>query len=158
MPAILNLKMMNNNLNLKAVTVKTCQYHEYLSDIQYIRSTVFIQEQDIPEELEWDNLDAECLHFLAYYNNKAIATARLLKDGHIGRMAVLANFRQQKVGQKLLTFIIKQAQSTSLKIQLSAQEHAVGFYLKQGFRVTSDVYMDAGIPHYDMQYKPKEKA
>lgn len=139
-------------IDLDKVTIKTCDYQLCLSDIHYIRTSVFIEEQHVPVELEWDNIDAACTHFLAYYDNKAIATARLLADGHIGRMAVLADYRGCKVGHKLLSFIINLALKKSLKIRLSAQEHAIGFYTKQGFRITSDVYMDAGIPHYDMEY------
>lgn len=148
---------MNSAVNLDKVIIKTCDYQECLSDIKHIRTAVFIEEQSVPAELEWDNLDAECIHVLAYYDDKPIATARLLKDGHIGRMAVLAEFRQQHIGQKLLQFMINLAQEKALKIQLSAQQHAVAFYEKQGFHITSDIYMDAGIPHYDMEYKQNEE-
>lgn len=149
---------MNSTVNLDKVIVKTCDYQECLSDIQHIRTVVFIKEQSVPAELEWDNIDKECIHVLAYYENKPVATARLLKDGHIGRMAVLAEFRRQHIGQKLLEFMINLAQEKELTIQLSAQEHAVGFYAKQGFHITSDIYMDAGIPHYDMEYQQHEEA
>ena len=148
---------MNNAINLYKVIIKTCDYQECLSDIQHIRTVVFIEEQSVPAALEWDKYDTECIHVLAYYDNKPIATARLLKDGHIGRMAVLAEFRQQHIGQKLLQYMINLAQEKALKIQLSSQQHAVDFYAKQGFYITSDIYMDAGIPHYDMEYKQTEE-
>lgn len=157
MLAILNLKTMTSNINLSKISIKTCDYQQCLNDIQHIRRVVFIEEQKVPVELEWDGLDEECIHFLAYYNNKAIATARLLSDGHIGRMAVLPAFRRQKVGHKLLKFIIALAKEKSLKIRLSAQAHAVDFYVKHDFHITSNVYMDAGIPHFDMEYENNEE-
>ena len=82
-----------------------------------------------------------------------MGTARLLKDGHIGRMAVLKDYRNRHIGASMLKYLIDLANNQAInKIELSAQEHAVEFYKKYGFSVTSDVYMDAGIPHYDMTY------
>lgn len=138
------------------ICIKVVDFNNSFSEIEKIRQTVFIEEQNIPIELEWDQFDAESIHILAYYNDVAVATARLLPDGHIGRMAVLKQFRQQRIGQSMITYLINLAQSKSIyKIQLSAQEHAVEFYKKQGFSVTSDVYLDADIPHYDMIYNDK---
>ena len=125
----------------------------HFSDIENIRTAVFIKEQKVPIELEWDEFDNESTHILAYYNNKAVGTARLLSDGHIGRMAVLKDYRNHNIGKNMLKFLLELAKYQSLdNIVLSAQEHAVEFYKKYGFTVTSDVYLDAGIPHYDMRY------
>ncbi len=124
-----------------------------MADIKEIRTSVFIKEQHVPEELEWDEFDSEATHILAYYDNKAVATARLLKNGHIGRMAVLKEFRNRNIGKNMLKYILELAKKHLVTdIRLSAQEHAVEFYRKMGFSVVSDVYMDAGIPHYDMKY------
>jgi len=132
--------------------IKTVDFNTHLSELKSIRTTVFIQEQNVPEELEWDEFDMNSTHFLAYYENIPVATARLLADGHIGRMAVLKNYRNRNIGKNMLKYIIDIAKQRSVKsIELSAQEQAVEFYKKQGFHLISEVYLDAGIPHYDMK-------
>ena len=138
------------------IVIKIADFDKNFTEIENIRNTVFIEEQNVPKELEWDEQDHESIHILAYYNNEAVATARLLKDGHIGRMAVLKAYRNRHIGKKMLEFMIDIANNKSINtIELSAQEHAVEFYKKYGFSVVSDVYMDAGIPHYDMRYQNK---
>ena len=135
------------------IDIQIVNFNHSFSDIEKIRTTVFIKEQHVPSELEWDEFDAGSIHILAYYKNNAVATARLLPDGHIGRMAVLAEFRKRHIGKKMLNFLLNLAQKKLItKIQLSAQEHAVEFYKKMGFSITSDMYLDAGIEHYDMEY------
>ena len=135
------------------IVIEVVDFNENLSEITKIRMTVFIQEQHVPEELEWDEFDAESTHFLAYYKGKAVGTARLLKDGHIGRMAVLKDYRNRNIGKNMLKYILQLAEKRLYKdILLSAQEHAIEFYKKQGFSVISNVYQDADIPHYDMKY------
>lgn len=135
------------------ITIKTVDFNQDLTEIKNIRTKVFIQEQNVPTELEWDEFDDDATHILAYYDDKAVGTARLLNDGHIGRMSVLKNYRKRNIGEKMLKYLLEIAQKNSnTKIVLSAQNHAVEFYKKQGFIVTSDVYLDAGIPHYDMEY------
>lgn len=135
------------------IMIKTVDFMADFSEIEKIRTTVFINEQKVPIELEWDEFDEESTHIMAYYNNKPVGTARLLKHGHIGRMAVLKAYRNRNVGQNMLKYILNIAKKQSPKtIKLSAQKHAVAFYKKFGFIVTSDVYLDAGIPHYDMKY------
>ena len=71
-----------------------------------IRRLVFIEEQNVPEDMEWDEYDNSATHFLATLNNKVIATARLKTDGQIGRMAVLAEYRNKGIGSKLLQFVL----------------------------------------------------
>ena len=135
------------------IIIKIVDFKSDFSDIEMIRTSVFIKEQNVPFELEWDEYDNDSTHILAYYNNRPVGTARLLNSGHIGRMSVLKDYRNQGIGQKMLIFILKIASEKSMHdIKLSAQEHAVEFYKKYGFSVTSDVYLDAGIPHYDMRH------
>lgn len=135
------------------ITIKIVDFNQDSSEIKNIRTKVFIQEQNVPTELEWDEFDNDATHILAYYDGKAVGTARLLSDGHIGRMSVLKNYRNRTIGEMMLKYLLEIAQKNSnTKIVLSAQNHAVEFYKKQGFIVTSDVYLDAGIPHYDMEY------
>jgi len=133
--------------------VKIVDFNDHFTEIEEIRTRVFIKEQNVPVELEWDEFDNDSTHILAYYNNKPVGTARLLNDGHIGRMAVLKEYRNRKIGENMLKYILDIAKKRSIEnLELSAQEHAVDFYKKYGFSVTSDVYMDAGIPHYTMIY------
>jgi predicted GNAT family N-acyltransferase len=116
-----------------------------------IRQQVFIEEQQVPESMEWDEHDEGCRHFLALQGEQAIACARLLSDGHIGRMAVLPQWRRQGVARALLQSCETRARESGIEtIQLSAQVHAIPFYEKAGYRIISDAYLDAGILHRDM--------
>jgi predicted GNAT family N-acyltransferase len=117
-----------------------------------IRLAVFVQEQSVPPELELDEMDAHCIHALAFDGARAVGTGRLLPDAHIGRMAVLKAFRGQGVGAALLAKLMEAAKARGdREVLLSAQVHAVPFYEAFGFEVVGDVYEEAGIPHRDMQ-------
>ena len=116
-----------------------------------IRRLVFIEEQHVPEELEWDEEDNTSTHFIVTIDNKAVATARLKPDGQIGRMAVLAEYRNQGIGHQLLDFVLQHAVSSGLKqVYLHAQVTAIPFYEKQGFTATGDIFYEANIPHREM--------
>jgi predicted GNAT family N-acyltransferase len=120
--------------------------------LSQIRQTVFIEEQHVPEELEWDNEDKDCVHVLALNDNKPAGVARIKKDGHIGRMAVLKNYRKKGIGSALLNKLTAFAQSNNYtKLYLHAQVDAIKFYKKHGFKVCSQEFMDAGIPHMTME-------
>lgn len=120
--------------------------------LSQIRRTVFIEEQGVPEELEWDAEDACATHLLAVDGELAIGCARLLPDGHIGRMAVLHPWRGIGVGRALLKTAVEVAQAEGHNIvRLSAQTHAAGFYARHGFVAESDEYLEAGIPHLAMK-------
>ncbi len=116
-----------------------------------IRRLVFIEEQHVPEELEWDEDDNTSTHFIVTIDNKAVATARLTANGQIGRMAVLAEYRNQGIGNKLLKFVLQHAVSLGLKqVYLHAQVSAIAFYEKLGFTATGDIFYEANIPHREM--------
>jgi predicted GNAT family N-acyltransferase len=124
--------------------------------LQFIRRTVFIEEQCISEEAEWDEYDAVSQHFLAEdsKSGKPLGTARLLPDGHIGRVAVLPEYRRMKIGGQLMQAAIKEAEERGMKTQvISAQTHAIPFYDHLGFCVISGEYDDCGIPHVNMTRK-----
>ncbi len=89
------------------IEIKIADFHKQFSEIEKIRTSVFIIEQKVPLELEWDEFDDDSTHVLAYYDTKAVATARLLKNGYIGRMAVLAEYRDRTIGSKILNFYLK---------------------------------------------------
>ena len=120
-----------------------------------IRFTVFVEEQRVPIEIEWDDQDAKSLHALAYSAaGEAIATGRLLPDGHIGRMAVLREWRGKGVGGAILERLIGVARERGdPEIELFAQTHALAFYRSHGFAETGPVFEEAGIPHQAMRKK-----
>ncbi len=120
--------------------------------LREIRKVVFIQEQNVPKDLEWDDRDTECWHALVELDGKAVATGRLDTDGKIGRMAVLKEFRGQELGKAVLTQLIKIARREGItKTYMHAQCHALPFYLKNGFKAIGDVYDEAGIPHQNAE-------
>lgn len=141
--------MNTENLRLVIADWATLQ-----KDAQGVRYAVFVIEQKIPAELEWDAADAQCLHAVAYdADGKAVGTGRLLPDAHIGRMAVLATGRGQGVGAKILRALMKEAQARGDQaVRLNAQQSAENFYLKEGFVRDGELFEEAGIPHVSMVY------
>lgn len=119
--------------------------------LEALRREVFIVEQGVPEELEWDEYDAVSVHALALIDGEAVGCGRLLPDGHIGRMAVRKAFRRQGVGRALLDSLVTTAIGRGLSLlQLHAQIHAQGFYAQAGFVGEGDEFEEAGIPHRRM--------
>jgi len=117
-----------------------------------IRFTVFVEEQRVPADLEMDENDAASLHALAYADGRAIGTGRLLPDGHIGRMAVLKEWRGRGAGKAMLRRLIDAARERGRReVALSAQVHALAFYRAEGFEPVGAVYEEAGIPHQAMR-------
>ena len=130
------------------------------AEAQRIRFAVFVEEQGVPAELEMDDQDAHCLHALAYWTDadaadgRAVGTGRLLPDGHIGRMAVLKDWRGRGAGRALLRALIDAARRRGdLEVALNSQVHAMGFYAAEGFEPEGAVYEEAGIPHQAMRLK-----
>ena len=131
--------------------IRIADWHKDNADLRRIRDSVFIQEQGISPEQEWDSDDASATHFLACEGDFAIGTARLLAGGCIGRLSILKDWRGLHIGEKLLLAAIEEAERQGLKQQfLTAQVHAAGFYERLGFSVISDEFIEAGIPHIDM--------
>lgn len=121
-------------------------------DAKFIRKQVFIIEQNIPEEEEWDDQDMISDHFVVYDQDQPIATVRLLQNNSVGRVAVLKAYRGQGIGRMIMLEIIRQAHQQDRKfLQLSSQVHAISFYEKLGFSIQGDAYDECGIPHIKMQ-------
>jgi predicted GNAT family N-acyltransferase len=117
-----------------------------------IRTSVFIQEQHVPELEEWDDEDSASLHVLAVRDGEAVATARLTQKGKIGRMAVLKAHRKQGIGSSMLVKLIEAAKQRGLQeIKLWSQTHAQEFYKKHGFVAQGDEFLDAEIAHVEMR-------
>lgn len=133
-------------------TVRLASWHNDRTALQNLRRGVFIVEQQVPETLEWDDADATCIHALALdAQGRPIGTGRLLPDGHIGRMAVIPQWRRRGVGGAILEFLIGHAwQQGHAAVHLNAQTHALGFYARHGFVAHGGEFMDAGIPHRRM--------
>lgn len=117
-----------------------------------VREAVFVREQGVPLNLEWDGLDESCEHALATDpRGVAIGTGRLLPDGRIGRMAVLPQWRGRGVGAAILAALVARAGERGLaRVALHAQTHAAGFYARLGFVPAGETFMEAGIPHVAM--------
>lgn len=118
-----------------------------------VRLQVFVIEQNIPLELEWDEMDALSLHAVAYDQaGQPIGTGRLLPDGHIGRMAVSKALRGQGVGGAILTALMQQARARGEReIVLHAQTPVEAFYQRFGFSRFGEEFSEAGIPHVRMR-------
>lgn len=122
-----------------------------------IRRRVFIEEQNVPEELELDDLDATAVHLLATRDGRPIGTVRLLIDGDIakiGRVAMLAEERGTGAGAALMRAALDELRARGVRTaKLGAQTYAIGFYEKLGFTAHGPEYDDAGIPHRDMSLR-----
>ncbi len=118
-----------------------------------IRHAVFVKEQRVPADIELDEFDDVSLHALAVdASGNAVGTGRLLPDGHIGRMAVLAAARGAGIGTALLQALMTAARERGLaEVQLNAQTHALPFYQRFGFTPDGEPFDDAGILHLAMR-------
>lgn len=126
------------------------------SDSISIRKAVFIEEQNVPQELEIDDSEALCTYFVLYIGRKAVATARIFSTSdngvHVQRVAVLKDYRQQHLGSELLKYIINYAKNHNfIYVILGAQDHAQDFYKRLGFQVFGPQYEEVGILHHDMK-------
>lgn len=127
---------------------------EYSPVLQSIRRRVFIEEQGVDQKEEWDGLDEpeSTLHFVVLQDESAIATARLLANGKLGRMAVLREDRGKGIGRELLNHIIGCAIDNRMEtLFLHAQSHALPFYEKSGFEAYDAEFFEAGIAHRKMK-------
>ena len=121
--------------------------------LRAVRHAVFVIEQRVPVQIEWDGIDADCCHAIAEdAAGNAIGCARLLPDGHIGRLAVLAAWRGREVGGALLEWLIALARERGhRRVVLNAQTHALAFYERHGFAPVGDPFVEAAIAHQPMQ-------
>ena len=133
-------------------SIRPADFERDFDALRRIRVGVFCIEQDVPESLEWDGIDGDCEHALAIdAGGVAIGCGRLLPDGHIGRLAVVPDWRGRGVGSALLTHFVALARERGHAVaRLNAQTHAIPFYEAHGFAVSGEIYDDAGIPHQAM--------
>lgn len=134
------------------VAVRVDEWAALAAAATAIRDEVFVREQGVPPALEHDPADHENLHALAVIGEEAVGTARLKPDGHIGRMAVRADYRGCGVGAAMLDALLAAARTRGMTdIVLNAQVSAVDFYRKQGFVAVGERFMEAGIEHQTMR-------
>lgn len=138
------------------VDVRVGGWDDLGRDAQRIRSAVFIDEQRIPAELEWDAADAQCVHAVAFNRfGSALATGRLLPHApgvaRIGRMAVLHSLRGAAIGKAILDALVDAArQRGDREVLLHAQASAAGFYARAGFAARGEPFDEVGIAHLEM--------
>lgn len=133
-------------------TVKPVYWQASQAMLREIRATVFIKEQGVPQDLEWDGLDEHAYHVVALAaDGTPIGTGRLLQDGQIGRVAVLKEWRGRGVGKALLDMLLVIANKMGYdEVKLHAQVRVLDFYLRRGFVAQGREFMEAGIPHVAM--------
>jgi predicted GNAT family N-acyltransferase len=123
--------------------------------LRALRTTVFVKEQSVPENEEWDGLDPDCVHAIAELPPEGIVgTGRLHPSGKIGRMAVLAEWRGLGIGAAILRALLDEARRSGLEsVYLHAQLPVLGFYARFGFVAEGPEFDEAGIPHRLMRLR-----
>jgi predicted GNAT family N-acyltransferase len=136
-----------------AFIVRTGSWSRNEQALRFVRHAVFVVEQRVPAPLEWDDADSASLHALAVdEKGEPIGCARLLPDGHVGRVAVLATWRRRGVGSALLRCLIDEARRQGYRaVLLNAQVEAMPFYARHGFVARGPAFDEAGIPHQAME-------
>ena len=119
--------------------------------IRAIRTRVFVEEQQVDPALDFDGSDTGCLQVIALLEQRPVGTARIDQAGKIGRMAVLAEARNQGIGRAMLEYLCTWAKEIGfLEVNLHAQQHALKFYVAAGFQVSGKAFEDADIMHLPM--------
>lgn len=136
------------------MSLKIVESNQELNDAYFVRRTVFINEQNVPEEEEIDHLESESTHFVLYHEGAPIGAGRfrVVDDyGKVERICVLKEARKTGAGKKIMSGIENYAQKLGIyKLKLNAQTHAIPFYAGLGYEIISEEFMDAGIPHHTM--------
>ncbi len=133
------------------ITTRKASWADDQQTLHDIRRTVFVVEQKVPPDLEWDGEDADCQHALATLDGRHVGTGRITPTGKIGRMAVLNEARGAGIGGALLQQLITLARDAGLKqVYLHAQTHALRFYERHGFVANGPEFDEADIPHRHM--------
>lgn len=140
-------------------TVHLITWHDGEPLLRGIREKVFMREQGVPAKLEWDGKDDSCHHALALSaNGEAIGCGRITQDGHIGRVAVLPEWRMKRIGTAILELLVDYARTQNYsRVELNAQMQVIPVYQKFGFEVVGKEFMDANIPHRKMTLQLKNR-
>ena len=155
-PAALRELLTGFEAGESVIQLRTGPWAQLGTDAAAIRTEVFVEEQRIPKELEWDDADATALHAVAYNRlGQAVATGRLLGAeagvAKIGRMAVNRVLRGCRLGEQVLEALMAAARARGdHEVVLHAQRSAESFYARLGFRPRGEAFEEAGIPHVEM--------
>ena len=135
------------------VTVETVPWRSHGDVLMAIRTTVFVEEQGVPEHEERDGRDEAAVHFLATASGRGpVGTGRLLADGQIGRLAVLPEERRGGIGRRLLDAALARARARGDRtVWLNAQLEALGLYEAAGFEAVGEPFLEVGIRHIRME-------
>jgi predicted GNAT family N-acyltransferase len=138
------------------LTVKVASTPFEKEQAMAVRRTVFIEEQEVPADIEMDRHDATAVHFVGYQLEQPIAAGRIREiesgTGKVERVCVLPEFRGQHVGVLIMEAMEEHARSIGLfKLKLNAQSYAIPFYEKLGYTITSPEFFEAGISHHSME-------
>ncbi len=121
-----------------------------------LRIDIFVKEQGVPVENEFDEYDLQVPHLVIFSDGEAVATGRVIPYGEdivkIGRIAVKKEKRGLHLGEKIVLELLRKSKEDGAKVvRVGAQTHAVGFYEKCGFKLLgTPEYMEENIPHFDM--------
>jgi predicted GNAT family N-acyltransferase len=137
------------------IELSITSWAEAQSLVKPLRYQVFVVEQKVPEDMEWDQFDEIAWHAIVTVDNQTVGTGRLILDGHIakiGRMAVQSSRRNQGIGTIILNALIQTAKEKGAQeCLLHAQTHAIAFYAKEDFEPHGPIFDEAGIPHVEMR-------
>lgn len=137
------------------IELSITSWAEAQSLVKPLRYQVFVVEQKVPEDMEWDEFDEIAWHAIVTVDNQTVGTGRLILDGHIakiGRMAVQSSRRNQGIGTIILNALIQTAKEKGAQeCLLHAQTHAIAFYAKEDFEPHGPIFDEAGIPHVEMR-------
>lgn len=138
--------------------VRRANWPDDVPALRSVREPVFVEEQNVPLEMEWDEDDPRCIHVLAEDSDgNPIGTGRLSKDGKVGRMAVHKPWRGTGVGGAILQALLDEARAAGIpECRLHGQTAAVGFYARYGFEAEGPEFEEAGIPHRMMRRKMED--
>lgn len=133
------------------LTLNPVSWSEASKALSELRRVVFIEEQGVPKDIEWDGRDNESRHVLALRGDQPVGCGRLMPDGKIGRMAVLPSERGKGTGGAVLQRLIELAKEQGMtRVYVHAQQHAAPFYRRAGFVPRGATFEEAGIPHTTM--------
>lgn len=132
---------------MKVIVAKT---QKEITDNFYVRGLVFVVEQDIDYQIEFDGLDGSCVLFVAYMDDSPVGAARLYKN-KIGRVATLNSYRNKGIATAIMNKIEEYALENNIKqLILHAQLYVKDFYLHRGYIPQGEIFQEANINHIKM--------
>jgi predicted GNAT family N-acyltransferase len=134
-------------------TVEPATWSIDMADLRAVRTEVFVIEQQVPEDEEWDEYDERSHHIIARDDaGRPIGTGRLTPIRTIGRMAIVRDWRGKGIGDAILRVLIERARELRYPtVELHAQTHAIAFYARSGFVAFGEEYDECGIAHRSMR-------